>query len=149
MQYWIVTDGAAVQIKGGAPEFAPEDARVLAPDELGLVNAALAAGKTVGVVGGNLVFADPPMPNPAEVLAAWRATAEVSRFQAFAALYADGKLDDAEAAVAAAGGLTVIAWQNAQVFKRSSPMMNALAPALGLDDEALDDLFLAAALIEA
>ena len=91
----------------------------------------------------------PTPPTEAEVLAAWRATAEVSRFQAFAALYADGKLDDAEAAVAAAGGLTVIAWQNAQVFKRSSPMMNALAPALGLDDEALDDLFRAAALIEA
>ena len=90
-----------------------------------------------------------PAPTEAEVLEAWRATAEVSRFQAFAALYADGKLDDAETAVAAAGGLTVIAWQNAQVFKRSSPMMNALAPALGLDDEALDDLFLAAALIEA
>jgi len=91
----------------------------------------------------------PPTPTPEEALAAWRATAEVSRFQAFAALYADGKLDDAEAAVAAAGGLTVIAWQNAQVFKRASPMMNALAPALGLDDEALDDLFRAAALIEA
>ena len=91
----------------------------------------------------------PTPPTEAEVLAAWRATAEVSRFQAFAALYADGKLDDATAAVEAAGGLTVLAWQNAQVFKRSSPMMNALAPALGLDDEALDDLFLAAALIEA
>jgi hypothetical protein len=85
----------------------------------------------------------------AEVLAAWRATAEVSRFQAIAALYTAGKLDDAEAAVTAAGGLTVIAWQNAQVFRRTSPMMNALAPALGLDDEALDELFLAAALIEA
>ena len=91
----------------------------------------------------------PPTPTPEEAIAAWRATAEVSRFQAFAALYADGKLEDAEAAVAAAGGLTVIAWQNAQVFKRSSPMMNTLAPALGLDDEALDDLFLAAAQIEA
>ena len=91
----------------------------------------------------------PPTPTAEEALEAWRATAEVSRFQAFAALYADGKLDDAEAAVAADGGLTLIAWQNAQVFKRSSPMMNALAPALGLDDEALDDLFRAAALIEA
>ena len=91
----------------------------------------------------------PPTPTAEEALAAWRATAEVSRFQAFAALYADGKLDDAEAAVAAAGGLTVIAWQNAQVFKRTSPMLAALAPALGLDDEALDDLFRAAALIEA
>ena len=91
----------------------------------------------------------PPTPTPEEVLAAWRATAQVSRFQALAALYAIDKLDDATAAVEAAGGLTVIAWQNAQVFKRASPMMNALAPALGLDDGALDDLFLAAALIEA
>ena len=85
----------------------------------------------------------------AEVLDAWRATAEVSRFQAIAALYTAGKLDDAEAAVAAEGGLTVIAWQNAQVFRRTSPMMNALAPALGLDDGALDDLFLDAAQITA
>lgn len=91
----------------------------------------------------------PPTPTPEEALAAWRDTAEVSRFQAFAALYAIDKLDDAEAAVAAAGGLTVIAWQNAQVFKRTSPMMNALAPALGLDDEALDDLFVSAAEITA
>ena len=91
----------------------------------------------------------PPTPTAEEALEAWRATAEVSRFQALAALYADGKLDDAEAAVAAAGGLTVIAWQNAQVFKRSSPMLATLAPALGFDDEALDGLFLAAALIEA
>ena len=91
----------------------------------------------------------PPTPTEAEAIAAWRATAEVSRFQAFAALYADGKLDAATAAVEAAGGLAVLAWQNAQVFKRSSPMLAALAPALGLDDEALDDLFRAAALIEA
>ena len=91
----------------------------------------------------------PPTPTPEETLAAWRAAAEVSRFQAFAALHLAGKLDDATAAAEADGGLTVIAWQNAQVFKRSSPMMNALAPALGLDDEALDDLFRAAALIEA
>jgi hypothetical protein len=91
----------------------------------------------------------PPTPTPEEALAAWRATAEVSRFQAFAALYAIDKLDDAAAAVEAAGGLTVLAWQNAQVFKRSSPMLAALAPALGLDDEALDELFLAAAEITA
>lgn len=149
MQYWIETDGVSVQIKGGAPEFAPQDARAVTPEELGLVNAALAAGKTVSVVGANLVFADPPPPDPAEVLAAWRATAEVSRFQAFAALYAIDKLDDAETAVAAAGGLTLLAWQNAQVFKRASPMIAALAPAIGLGDDALDELFLAAAEITA
>ena len=91
----------------------------------------------------------PPTPTPEETLAAWRATAEVSRFQALAALHLAGKLDDATAAAEAEGGLVFLAWQNAQVFKRASPMMNALAPALGLDDEALDELFLAAAEIEA
>ena len=91
----------------------------------------------------------PPTPTAEEALEAWRATAEVSRFQALAALHLAGKLDDATAAAEAEGGLVLLAWQNAQVFKRTSPMMNALAPALGLDDEALDDLFIAAALIEA
>lgn len=91
----------------------------------------------------------PPTPTPEEALAAWRSTAEVSRFQALAALHLAEKLDDATAAAEVEGGLTLLAWQNAQVFKRASPMMNALAPALGLDDEALDDLFIAAAEIEA
>lgn len=91
----------------------------------------------------------PAPPTEAEALTVWRATAEVSRFQALAALHLAGKLDDAIAAVEEEGGLTLLAWQNAQVFKRASPMMNALAPALGLDDEALDELFLAAAEIEA
>ena len=91
----------------------------------------------------------PPTPTPEEALAAWRATAEVSRFQAFAALHLAGKLDDATAAAEAEGGLTLLAWQNAQVFKRTSPMMNALAPAIDLDDAALDELFLAAAEITA
>ena len=91
----------------------------------------------------------PTPPTEAEALAAWRAAAEVSRFQAFAALHLAGKLDDATAAAEAEGGLVLLAWQNAQVFKRSSPTMNALAPALGLDDEALDELFLAAAEITA
>ena len=43
----------------------------------------------------------PPVPTEAETLAAWRATAEVSRFQAFAALHLAGKLDDATAAAEA------------------------------------------------
>ena len=128
----------------------PGDLIEITPEYHDTLLAAQSAGASI--VADNNGVPQAVMPTPpteAESLEAWRATAEVSRFQAFAALYADGKLDDAEAAVAAAGGLTVIAWQNAQVFKRSSPMMNALAPALGLDDEALDELFLAAAEIEA
>ena len=128
----------------------PPDALEIQPAYHADLLAAQASGASIVADNNGVpqaVFPTPP--TEAEVLAAWRATAEVSRFQAFAALYAIDKLDDATAAVEAEGGLTVLAWQNAQVFKRSSPMLAALAPALGLDDEALDDLFLAAALIEA
>ncbi len=78
-----------------------------------------------------------------------RAAMVVSAFQARAALLAAGKLDDAEAAVAAAPRPVQIAWEYAVEFRRTSPTMLALAPALGLDDAALDDLFRQAAQISA
>ena len=82
-------------------------------------------------------------------LIAWRASAKASRFQAFAALSAAGKLTDATAAVNAAGGVAKLAWDNAIEFRRNSPTIAALASAVGLDAAALDALFIAAAQIEA
>lgn len=71
---------------------------------------------------------------------------EVSRFQAKEALRQAGLLDQADAAVAASNNATLQnAWANANTFKRSSPGINALAPAIGLDDAGLDALFTAAA----
>lgn len=71
---------------------------------------------------------------------------EVSRFQAKAALALAGLLPQADAAVAASGNVVLqLAWAEATTFKRNSPGINALAPALGLDDAALDQLFIAAA----
>ena len=87
--------------------------------------------------------------DPNAAVAVWRATAKVSRFQAFAALDAAGLLDDATALVNAQGGVAKLAWDNAIEFRRSSPTINGLASALGLTDEDLDALFLAAAGIEA
>ena len=84
-----------------------------------------------------------------EELAAWRASTKVSRFQAFAALSAAGKLTAATNAVNAAGGVAKLAWDNAIEFRRNSPTIAALASAVGLDDAALDALFIAAAQIEA
>lgn len=73
--------------------------------------------------------------------------AVVSRFQAKAALALAGKLADAEAAVAASGSVILqMAWAEANDFRRDSPGINALAPLIGLD---LDALFIAAAQIEA
>lgn len=71
---------------------------------------------------------------------------EVSRFQAKAALANAGLLSQADAIVAASGNMVLqLAWAEATTFKRNSPGIAALAPALGLDAAALDDLFVAAA----
>lgn len=100
--------------------------------------------------GGNAPLEPvPTAPTEAETLAQWRATAKVSRFQAFAALDAAGLLGQATALVTAQGGVAKLAWDNAIEFRRSSPTINGLASAMGLTDEALDALFLAAAEIEA
>ena len=70
---------------------------------------------------------------------------KVSRFQARAALLQAGLLAQAEAAVAQAGPLALLAWQDAQEFHRNSPTINGLAPALGLTAEQIDALFIVAA----
>lgn len=75
---------------------------------------------------------------------------EVSRFQAKAALALAGKLAQADAAVAASNDpILQLAWAEAATFKRNSPGIAALAPAIGLDDAALDALFTTAARIVA
>lgn len=89
------------------------------------------------------VFSPPSAPPPP-------VPEEVSRFQARAALLNAGLLAQADAAVAGSGNaLLQLAWTDAVSFKRNSPGIAALAPALGLDDAALDDLFRAAAEIVA
>lgn len=71
---------------------------------------------------------------------------EVSRFQAKAALANAGLLSQADAIVAASGNMVLqLAWAEATTFKRNSPGIAVLAPALGLDAADLDDLFVAAA----
>ncbi len=82
-------------------------------------------------------------------LAATRAAMVVTRFQAKAALAAAGLLPSVEAAVAAGSEFVQIAWADALEFRRTSPTILALAGALGLSDAQVDDLFAAAALIEA
>lgn len=81
-----------------------------------------------------------PGPQPAPV------PQVVSRFQAKEALRRVGLLPQADAIVAASGNATLQnAWESANEFRRDSPGINALAPALGLDSAGLDDLFRTAA----
>lgn len=72
----------------------------------------------------------------------------VSAFQARAALMAANLLDAAEAVVAQASPLAQLAWKEAQEFRRSSPLILSMAPAIGLDESELDALFVAAAQIK-
>lgn len=75
---------------------------------------------------------------------------QVTRYQARAALYKAGLLDDVEhyMALPDTDRLLVLAWQDAQVFKRHSPMVIDLGKILGLTTAKIDELFIAAAAIE-
>lgn len=95
----------------------------------------------IRATGGIAAYA-PPL--PADLLADERSLMRCSRFQARAALHNAGLLVSVEAAVAAADPFTQIAWADATEFRRVSSTIAALAVAVGLTDEALDDLFRAA-----
>lgn len=82
------------------------------------------------------------------ILQAQREDMVVSRFQARAALAQRGLLATAEDVVAGADTVTQLAWSEAVEFRRLSPAIMALAPALGLTESDLDDIFRAAAEIE-
>jgi len=80
-----------------------------------------------------------------------RKTMVISRFQALAILRQYGKREAAEQIMAdpATNALTVDAWNYATEFRRLSPTIMSLAPALGLTDEQLDQMFEEGAQIEA
>lgn len=88
----------------------------------------------------------PPTIDP---LIAERAAMTVSRFQAMAALLNAGLLSQVNAALADAGPLAQLAWAEATEFRRNSPTIAGLSAGLGLTDTQVDDLFRAAALINA
>ena len=117
------------------------------------LHADLLAGQSAGAAivpgpGGLPVLEYPAVPTAAQVLAEWREKTTVTAYQAKAALYNRGLLDDAEAVALAAGGLTALAWTTATHFQRNAASIAALAPAIGITDpEDLDDLFREAAAI--
>ncbi len=138
---FFVTDDAVV----------PQDAVPVTDEAMTELFTAQAQGaQIVPGEGGAPTLLWPTPPTPAELLEAWRARAVVSAFQAKAALYNRGKLNDAEAAALAAGGLILLAWQTATEYPRLSPAIVALAPTIGITDpEDIDDLFREAAVISA
>lgn len=87
-------------------------------------------------------------PTPAATPAATPPVAvpqSVDMWQARAALRAAGKLDAANAVIAAAGNPTLSdAWEYGNTITRGSPAIASLGAALGLTDADIDGLFVAA-----
>lgn len=79
----------------------------------------------------------------------WRQSASCTPFQGRMALAEAGLLTEVEMAIAAADEKTKVAWEYALEWKRTSPMIAALSIALNMTDAQVDDLFRAAAQIEA
>ena len=88
---------------------------------------------------------EPYQPPPATV------PQSVTRFQARASLHLAGLLPQVEALMSdpATDPIARIAWQDAQEFRRQSPSVLAMAQALGLSEQQLDQLFTTAASLEA
>jgi len=80
-------------------------------------------------------------------LSSMRASLACSPLQGKIELDNEGLLDDAEAIIAAADRTTKLAWANATVWRRTSPMIETLGTELGLSANQLDDMFKAAKLI--
>lgn len=83
----------------------------------------------------------------AERLAAYRAGLSCTPLQGKIELENQGLLDAAEAEVAAADKITRLAWNNATIWYRTSPMIETLGTGLGLSPDDLDNLFVQAAKI--
>lgn len=98
-----------------------------------------------------------PRPTAAEVAAMCEALgpesapvpASITNFQARQVLKAAGLFDAVDAAVRAAGGVMLDAWEYGGGFDRDSPSLNALAQGLGLTPAQVDDLFRQGATIRA
>lgn len=83
----------------------------------------------------------------AERLAAYRASLSCTPLQGKIELDNRDLLDAAEAEVANADKITRLAWNNATVWYRTSPMIETLGAGLGLSPDDLDNLFVQAAKI--
>ncbi len=69
---------------------------------------------------------------------------EVSPLQLKAALLAAGRLQAIEQVVAQGDPLTQLAWREASVFSRTSPLLRQMSAALAIADDEVDAIFRAA-----
>lgn len=144
---YVFTDGSGYQ-KFPEPNFNSNPYIELAGED----ETRILAGDPYRVEAGAITFSsaeEVEAEQAAAALEAERAGMVVSRFQARAALHGAGLLASAESAISQGSDLAQMAWADAQEFRRNSPTVAAIAGALSLTDEQLDDLFKQAATIEA
>ena len=129
MRMALVRDGLVENVIEASPDFAPSDGFVAIPS--------MEAGP--GWLHDEMGFHSPSVeaaPAPDEI-ALWQARAVLDR---------RGLLAAANAAIAASNDAALKAvWEYGNVISRASAGLAALAGALGLDDSALDTLFVEAA----
>lgn len=127
MRTAVISNGTVVNIIEASPGFT-------------LPGMTLVQSATAGIgdtYAGGVFTSPPPLPPPVPQ--------EVTDLQARLALIAAGKLAAVEAAVAGADEATKAWYDRALMWRRDSPIIAALAPALGLSSSDLDALFIDAA----
>lgn len=85
------------------------------------------------------------VPELAQPNAVPRAPQVVTRRQGLLALLAAGKLDTVELQIQNSPRAVQIAWEAAGTFERDNPLIEAMAPTLGLSPGDIDNLFTEAA----
>lgn len=108
----------------------------------------MAQGIEVNCATGEIAPVDVALPTAEELRAA---ISPVTSRQARLALFGAGMLAQAEQALQALPSpekeAALIEWEYAAEVQRSHPLITAMAEALGLSDEQIDDLFRSAAAI--
>lgn len=131
MRYALIEGGQVVNVIEAPEGFTPASGQAVSSQTAGIGDT-YAAG----------VFT-PQAPTPV-------VPPSVTRRQARQALLLAGLLDDVQPAIDAISNATQralvqIEWEDSLTFERSRPSLISLATALGLDSDALDDLFITAA----
>ena len=141
--YWTFENHGVVDSDHWVDAIPSDAVEITLEERDALVNGANSGRVVVRDANGRPALSDPP---PAPPVIPQR----VTKFQAKAALFLAGLLDDVEALMAdpATDRITRLAWTESLHFERQSPMIAAMASLLGLSNQQLDALFVSAFAIE-
>lgn len=117
-----------IVISEGASYAPPDGLTVIVPNEPASIGDSIVNGVVI------------PQPEPPPIV-----PTKVTPLQARRALRAAELIDAVNAAVAAAGGDVQDAWEYATEIRRDDPLITAISAGLGLTEQQVDALFIAAA----